>query len=619
MNVHPTPTPATAPTALPTPLPPPALSWIHAENGFFTDDNGIPVNLRGCNLGNWFLLEMWMLDMNTFQDQFTFERVLETRFGEAEKNRLMNIYRENWITERDFENMASYGFNVVRVPFHYSLLEDDRNPMVLKPDGLAWLDRAVELAAKHRLYVILDLHGAQGGQSVDHTTGRAGKNELWSNPENQKRFCWLWKSLAAHYKDNPVIAAYDVVNEPYGDSHHNQNLEASLARLFGEVYTAIRSEDERHIILAAGTHSGVQGYGDPRTNGWSQVGFTEHFYPGLFGEKTEIASHVEFIRRSIPWRAHSFKQMNAPFLVGEFQTVFNHLGGGALMRYYFDLYNQYGWAATMWSYKLLTRQGGLTENAWSIVSNRKPMPLVNITDSSKEEIEQLFQWFGQMEYCTNQSLVAAMQSVFPPPLKLPEILPMLTVAPLADPLPNGWTATQIGEGVPGGQRNDGPGAITVFGSGTDIWDVQDSLYYIARPAPNDFTISVTLNSLADTHQYAKAGIMLRTSDAPDAAHLLIASFPGGFTTIGWRAEPGKKMEQINLGPFHFPIQLTMTRRGSVVDVSCTSPNSHLAKKTISLSPLFSKNCRIGLAVCSRDAHYLTKAAFSNIQIQSGRP
>ena len=112
--------------------------------------------------------------------------------------------------------------------------------------------------------------------------------------------------------------------------------------------------------------------------------------------------------------------------------------------------------------------------------------------------------------------------------------------------------------------------------------------------------------------------MLRTSDAPDAAHLLIAFFPDGFTTIGWRAEPGKKMEQINLGPFHFPIQLTLSRRGSVVDVSCASPNSQPAKKTISLSPSFLDNSRIGLAVCSRDAHYLTEAVFSNIQLKPGR-
>lgn len=592
----------------------PDMSWIHTENGLFVDEVGIPVCLRGCNLGNWFLLETWMLDMKEIPDQYSLERILTTRFGEKEKKRLMDLYRANWITERDFENIASYGFNVVRLPFHYSLLEDDRKPMVMKQDGLDWLDRAVDMAARKGLYVVLDLHGAQGGQSTDHTTGRSGNNQLWSNPDNKKRCCWLWQSLAAHFKDYPNILAYDVLNEPYGDSKDNRH-EIMLAQLFDELYAAIRTEDERHIILAPGVRAGVEFYGDPREKGWKQVGFTEHFYPGLFGEKANMQSHVDFIQRKLPWRAHYFKTMNMPLLVGEFQTVFSKLGGGgALMRYYYDLYNEYGWAATMWSYKLLSKQGGMSENSWAIVSNLKPMPLVNITDSDIGEIEELFTWFGTMDYCTNQNLVVALQSEYPPPLDLPEIVPLLLEAPKADPLPAGWTSLVIGNGLPGGQQVNGPDALTVYGSGSDIWDVRDAFYFVSRSIPGDFSFTATLDALGNTHHHAKAGLMLRTSNAPDAAHLLLTAFPDGYVTIGWRAEKGRKMDQINLDAFSFPIQFSLVRKNGIAELSCSSPGKKRITKKIKLSPDFNGKCSLGLAVCSRDAHYLTEAVFSDIRL-----
>ena len=56
----------------------------------------------------------------------------------------MELYRQNWITDRDFKIVRSFGFNVVRVPFNYTLLEDDERPMQLKPDAFKWLDACAQ-------------------------------------------------------------------------------------------------------------------------------------------------------------------------------------------------------------------------------------------------------------------------------------------------------------------------------------------------------------------------------------------------------------------------------------------------------------------------------------------
>ena len=57
----------------------PELSFISVKEGVTVTESGAPIVLKGCNLGNWFLLEMWMLDMgNDLRDQHEFESILTT-------------------------------------------------------------------------------------------------------------------------------------------------------------------------------------------------------------------------------------------------------------------------------------------------------------------------------------------------------------------------------------------------------------------------------------------------------------------------------------------------------------------------------------------------------------
>src|ERR1700722_1942956 len=156
-----------------TPPKPSALTPLHAEGTAIVDAHGQPVILRGCNLGNWLLNELWMMDMerpDDPKDHWQLEELLQQRFGAQEKEQLLTLFRENWIQPRDFNIIKSWGFNVVRLPIYYDLLEDDATPGQFRPDAFKWLDRAVNMATTAGIYVILDLHGAPGGQSNDQCT-----------------------------------------------------------------------------------------------------------------------------------------------------------------------------------------------------------------------------------------------------------------------------------------------------------------------------------------------------------------------------------------------------------------------------------------------------------------
>jgi hypothetical protein len=40
------------------------------------------------------------------------------------------------------------------------------NPRVLKQEGFHWLDRVIDICAQERIYTIIDLHAAAGGQNT---------------------------------------------------------------------------------------------------------------------------------------------------------------------------------------------------------------------------------------------------------------------------------------------------------------------------------------------------------------------------------------------------------------------------------------------------------------------
>ena len=349
------------------------LDYLTADGIAFVDESGDPVVLRGVNFGNWLLLEMWMQSLFDGQipDQHSLEALLTARFGAAEKDRLMEVWRSGFITERDFAMLADYGFNVVRLPFWHTLMEEDSAPFQLKPGAFDWMDQAIAWAEEHGVHVILDLHGAPGAQGWEHHAGQEGRNELWSSQLNQDRTAWLWRQIAARYKDRSSIAAFDLLNEPWGGTE--QQLRDLIYRLSAEV----REVDAHRVILLPGHFSGIGFYGDPRDQDLTNAAFTHHFYPGLFGGgDPTVATHQAYFDSTGAATSQQLRGLDAPFLVGEMNVVFDSAGGGEMMRHHFDYYAAHGWATTAWSWKVFTNGGGAQPTGWGMTTNPRTLPYV---------------------------------------------------------------------------------------------------------------------------------------------------------------------------------------------------------------------------------------------------
>jgi endoglucanase len=355
----------------------PRVKVLQTRGTKWVEPNGKPIILKGTNIGNWLLQEMWMMGQSGVPDQCTLEDTLTGRFGAAEKERLMRVFRDNWITERDWNIIASFDFNVVRLPFLYSLLEDDANPFTLRADAWQYLDHAIAQAEARGMYVILDLHGAAGSQGWEHHSGCAGRNWFWDGGNGhpasyyQDRTLWLWQQIAARYRGRRSIAAYGLLNEPWGTDPD------TLAEFITRLYGAIREVDRDHIIVLPGHSSGIDAYGDPAERGMKNVAFEMHFYPGLFGwGQIGYTVHRDWLLCGstgttgvCEWRDR-LRAVDTPFLVGEMQPwVGQGDSGGEIARASYDRYASFGWATTAWSYKVVSGRGGQGNGTWGMVTN----------------------------------------------------------------------------------------------------------------------------------------------------------------------------------------------------------------------------------------------------------
>ena len=324
--------------------------WLHTGNTQITNSKGNVVFLRGVNFGSWLLNELWMTDFQPQGSNLTCDAdirlILKKRFGKDKANQLLNIYQHSYINKQDFDNVKKLGFNCIRLPFFYKILEDDNQPGIYKKHGWDLLDSAVTNCASKNIYCIIDLHGTPGGQNADHTTGQTGLDKLFWKKEYQDRTVKMWEAIARRYKNESAVAGYDLINEPYGAPTKN-----ALIKIYDRIYKAIRLIDKKHIIFLADRgpwRGGLNELPIPRKAGWKNIVYQTHLYDfknwGLAAHKKLID---DFTKEKIA------KKKNVPILIGEFHPW----GNNKVWKMYFEKFNSNNWSWTLWTYKCGSKAG----------------------------------------------------------------------------------------------------------------------------------------------------------------------------------------------------------------------------------------------------------------------
>ena len=267
--------------------------FLRQDGTRLVNQSGETVQLRGTNIGSWLLQESWMAPVVGRDNEWAYWdtlQALESRFGAEATAELIKIYEDNWFTEADIDNLQELGFNVLRVPFWYRNFQtDDNGTWKLNENGeidFSRLDWVVEECGKRGMYVILDMHGAPGFQSVNHCTGRIGQTTLWTDEKYQDMTVELWVEIARHFADNPVVAAYDLLNEPMNGNPGKSDRQ--LWELYDKIYKGIRTVDTNHVLIMEGVWE-LANLPTPTVYDWENFMYSLHNYND---KKSEIDKKV---------------------------------------------------------------------------------------------------------------------------------------------------------------------------------------------------------------------------------------------------------------------------------------------------------------------------------------
>lgn len=308
---------------------------LQTQGRDLVDRAGRVVLLRGVNLGGWLVTEGWMCGQKDDRGRWAWEQ-LEERFGAGKAEALMNDWFDNWIGEDDLDAIRGWGFNLVRVPFSYRTLQDAGGVWRRDAQGrvdFRRLDWIVAQAGRRGLYVVLDLHVWQGQREDYHRISRAEPG----GEIDRAQAAALWREVARHFKGNPAIAGFDVINEPEGSP---DNL------LQRGLYDAVRSQDaDRIVILESAAVDSL------RAPAWRQVVWSGH-YPT--SDQDAGGTIEERVSRWAARHGLDRQDVEAPVFIGEMKAPEDTRESARALA---EAMDRRGWSWAVWTYRAVSSGG----------------------------------------------------------------------------------------------------------------------------------------------------------------------------------------------------------------------------------------------------------------------
>jgi len=192
-----------------------------------------------------------MLHTSNFANaQWEIKAKITDLIGEANTEVFYQTYRNNYVKSADIDSLKKWGFNSVRLPFHYDLFATNTNPPVFLDLGFEIIDSLLMWCEENQIYLILDMHAAPGGQSANNISDyNPAYPSLWESSQNKNLTVQIWRKIAERYKDKEWIGGYDLLNEPAWNLGANNT---PLRDLYIRLTDTIRAVDNNHLIFIEG-------------------------------------------------------------------------------------------------------------------------------------------------------------------------------------------------------------------------------------------------------------------------------------------------------------------------------------------------------------------------------
>jgi hypothetical protein len=161
------------------------------------------------------------------------------------------------------------------------------------------------------------------------------------------------------------------------------------------------------------------------------------------------------------------------------------------------------------------------------------------------------------------------------------------------------------------------GTFTMTASGADIWGTADQFHFAFKTLTGPGSIVARVNSVENTHQWAKAGVMIRETLDAGSKHIFACVTPENGVAFQRRTNVDAAMTGTTETGISAPHWVKVERDAAgnfTVSQSTNGTTWQPVADAVPLNVPMTTNVHIGLALTSHDAAATTQANFSNVTI-----
>lgn len=197
--------------------------------------------VRGVGLGGWLVIEDFITPhiYESTGDSRVIDEWSMGKYVDHDKAAgILTDHYNNFITEDDFSEIASYGLNHVRIPFPYWGIKTYPGDPYLKLNQYDKLKQAAHWSKKYGLSMIIELHTVPGNANPYDHGGHTNHSNWLGNPDNEGRTLEILQELSKEFSKSKysAVSAISLVNEPNGDVN-------AIRRFYQRAYNSVRSPD----------------------------------------------------------------------------------------------------------------------------------------------------------------------------------------------------------------------------------------------------------------------------------------------------------------------------------------------------------------------------------------
>lgn len=249
----------------------------------------------------------------------------------------------NRLTVKDIDDLGKWGANLIRFGF------SGGEPVKTEEEYLRWVDSRI--ARLDSLMPHLERNGIKVVIAFSKIPGAKRTNYASVNLKNSSDFGALekaWKKVASHYRKNPNIYGYDLLNEPAGIDADDWN------RVAEELVKAIRTVDPDTLVINPFVTRFFPG---------ENMAYSPHIY------QPHTLTHQGVAERGVAWKYPGYingvywdkeqlrvtlkpfidfqQKYNARIYIGEFSCIAWAEGRDRYIKDCIELFEEYGWD---WTY-----------------------------------------------------------------------------------------------------------------------------------------------------------------------------------------------------------------------------------------------------------------------------